>query len=446
MRSSLSLLAGLLAVTATFHSVNGSDYFGQAPTYGAGYAPEGYAPVPASNYNPGATYVSGYAPATPTTFGPNATTSLSSNGAYQAQRPGYFDNPSVYTGTPTYSGVAASGYQPSYQSFNASMADRYRGNAAPVGYAESYSSFYDGSSPGQPIPLATQTGTPLTAIPVTPVAPIYAPAPQTGGCCLSRFCSKLFGTNYSTSYYRAPVTFYRPVTVTNPVSGTPVIVQQPCTSFEQQVQRTPYNSLQFGSPSPPPTSCPTGCPTGQPGCSPTPYGYGAANTGTPNGTGQFGSVGQVGAMGGTGGVTQIPSTSPTIAPPAGMPNMAPLTGSPTIAPPSGTNDLAPVGQPRLESGAVPSIPQAESDPPSVQSTPPQWQLQSPQDSTALIRPRNAEPNDFSAPLALKPTRHSLRHNESSTTRTSLARNRSRRQPTTLLRMARMHFNPLAPRP
>ncbi len=320
----------------------------------------------------GPSYVSGYAPPALTYVDPSAVAPLSSNGTYQAQRPAYFDNPSVYTGAPTYPGVQAAGYQAAYQSFSAPITGTLRGNAAPTAFVETYpstyASAYDGSIPGQPMTVTTPMGAPATAIPVTPVAPIYAPAPPSKGCCLSRCFSKLFGTSYSTSYYRAPITYYRPVTSADALTGAPVVVQQPCDSYVQQVQRTPYNTLQFGQ-----QPAVTG-----PRCVPDRVSnesaelrslrrtsYGATTINSPNNYDQFGAVGQVGAVGGMGAVTNIPSTAPispqTMQPsfsptqPGMVPNTAPLTGTPTIAPPSGSGDLAPVGQPSLNSGSIPAV-------------------------------------------------------------------------------------------
>ena len=432
MRLSVTILANLLVI-ATSVSANADGICGQSPAYAAGYAPSGYVTYGtgvAPNSIAGPSYVAGYAPPALTYVDPSAVAPLSSNGTYQAQRPAYFDNPSVYTGAPTYPGVQAAGYQAAYQSFSAPITGTLRGNAPPTAFVETYpstyASAYDGSIPGQPMTMTTPMGAPATAIPVTQVAPIYAPAPQSKGCCLSRCFSKLFGTSYSTSYYRAPITYYRPVTSADALTGAPVVVQQPCDSYVQQMQRTPYNTLQFGQQPAVtgPSSCPTACPTNQPSCGPSPYDCGATTINSPNNYGQFGAVGQVGAVGGMGTVTNIPSTAPispqTMQPsfsptqPGMVPNTAPLTGTPTIAPPSGNGDLAPVGQPSLNSGSIPALPQNQTIQPPSQSSPTHWQLQNPEDSTALIRPKSSEPRGDTTGSAPATTTQQILENENFT--------------------------------
>jgi hypothetical protein len=71
--------------------------------------------------------------------------------------------------------------------------------------------------------------------------PTFAPAPQasSGG-----FFGKVFGNNYQTNYNNVPTTVFRPVQQIDPNTGQTVIVQQPCMTNTQQVQRTPYTSLQ----------------------------------------------------------------------------------------------------------------------------------------------------------------------------------------------------------
>lgn len=413
MRLSPSLLVILLVMTGS-RPLSAADYWGQSPTVAV---PNGY--VAAYPATAGPEYVVKYAPSTTTYVDPSSVPPLSGNGVYQAQRPTYYDNPSVYTG-----GIVGS-YPPvevapsGYQSFRTPLNESLRGNApqptAMVVAPTTYYSAYDGSIPGQPMTVTTPYGAPATALPSTPVAPLYAPAyvapADESGCCLSRFCRKLFGTSYSTSYYRAPVTYYRPVTSADPVTGAPVIVQQPCTSYVQQVQRTPATTLQFGqSPvasSPTPAACPNGCPNAcvpaQGGCETQSNPWLPPTVGASGSVTQAGAYGQADVVGGAGGVSQIP----TIAPPVSSatqspysPNTAPLTGTPTIAPPS-SSDLSPVNQPSLDGTSVPSIPPSNISPPASTLQPPsesgspQWQLQNADDSTALIRPRPRESSQSS---------------------------------------------------
>lgn len=49
-------------------------------------------------------------------------------------------------------------------------------------------------------------------------------------------------TAYRTSYNRTPVTVYRPATQTDPCTGCPVTVMQPCTTWSWQAQRVPYTT------------------------------------------------------------------------------------------------------------------------------------------------------------------------------------------------------------
>ncbi|MEE2935678.1 MAG: hypothetical protein VYA84_06740 [Planctomycetota bacterium] len=331
---------------------------------------------------------------------------VSQNGVYQAQRPAYVDNPSVYTGQPVYrgqpvysgaavqtSGTAAyAGSQPVYSSkpatgtvqanYQVAPANPYtsatsQATVNPLPYrgqvpVTSYRPDARAALPGAPLTVTTPTGLPATALPptqtqVTPLFPQTPPQPPRG---LRGLFSRWFGTGYQTSYYTAPVTYYRPVTAVDPVSGGAVIVQQPCASTELQVQRTPFTTFQ----SPPPTYSPAPCATSPSAC-PTPlYSYPSFASG-------IGQVGAVGAMG--QGATSIPSTLPNGSygqaggyETNGGYNMTPLQGAPPALPPiiqsagpstgvtgSSTGDLAPIERPQLNSGqanglAIPPAPSA----------------------------------------------------------------------------------------
>ncbi|XZE52446.1 hypothetical protein SH139x_004139 [Planctomycetaceae bacterium SH139] len=103
------------------------------------------------------------------------------------------------------------------------------------------------------IPAAPPAGSTIQTYPGIPAA---RPGVLGG---LSRFFGSLFGTGYSTSSYRAPVTYYRPVTQLD-ASGQPVVVQMPCTSYQQQLQRTPFTTFapaQGAGTIAPPSACAT---------------------------------------------------------------------------------------------------------------------------------------------------------------------------------------------
>ncbi len=147
-------------------------------------------------------------PATAGTYSPYAANYASIPPSYALQAPAYgtpIENPSVLTGRPVMpvpgSGVvAASGF------------DYSSGTAGAI---------------------------------ALPPAALVPPPSNTG---IGGFFSRLFGTNYQTAYYNVPTTTYRPVAQIDPATGATVIVQQPCTSITQQVQRSPYASLQPTAP------------------------------------------------------------------------------------------------------------------------------------------------------------------------------------------------------
>lgn len=398
--------------------------------YAVGYAPYAYAP---------AVYQANYpvmAPTVAPTFAPTAavptTTSvlppswggalpLNPASVYQSQRPAYYDNPSVYTGLPV-TGAFSPAAAPVVSNYRgATPASSYLGaaNAYPSSQpASTYAAAQVPTAPGLPLAPAMPTGAPMTALPATPVAPLFPPAPpQPSG--LSRFFGSLLGTQYRTSYYQAPVTYYRPATTVDPVSGTAVTVQQPCTAYTQQLQRTPYSSWQAPSVGGPPTYVQP-----SPTC-PMPSSFAPPQ----------GAIGQVGATAPIGPnqlTVPIPSTAPPVAYPSTetTPNAAPLTGPPTTggyavpnggytAPnggytaPNGGGDRAPVDQPELRNrqpsngngngsrngydDRYPS-PQSEED-----STPKSyWELQDAQDSTAMIRSSRPESPAAAQPIPAPP--------------------------------------------
>ncbi|QDV46630.1 hypothetical protein Enr13x_65390 [Stieleria neptunia] len=368
--------------------------FGRSATYTANY-PYAYpvAGTPVAGTPVAGTPVVGTqvstAPITPAPF---------RSGVVQAQRPAYnapltavsamttvqsFDNPSVYTGMPVNSTPQYGSPQYSAQrlpitryapttTIAPQTTNAYR---LPIVSGQTYTQPYTtanrvpisstlrgtaGVNPITPTPVYTSnypTGVaPVTynAAPATyaPLVPVGPQPPRRFGSGLARFFNSLLGrnTNYTTSYYRAPITYYRPATMVDPTTGTTVTVQQPCSSYVQQLQRVPYNSslpLQPGT-----TTLQT-----SPGACSTPM---LGNTspsssfplaGTPGSFAPPSSgIGQVGGQFAPGapGITTIPSTMPD----AGYPNAAPLTGG-ASGNATGNADDDPVGRPELESGRPP---------------------------------------------------------------------------------------------
>ncbi|MGV3482832.1 MAG: hypothetical protein ACO1RT_00290, partial [Planctomycetaceae bacterium] len=261
--------------------------------YAAGYAPyvAGYAPVPAAPAVAAtAPYAAGYAPYT---AGAAPYTALMPSVA--AQAPAYaaapvtayslpLNNPSVLTGRPVMQTSATS----------------YMGGPA-----------------------------------LPPAAVAHAPqAPAS-------WFGHMLGNNYQTSYYGAPTTTYRPVTQVDPTTGAVVTVQQPCTSVTQQVQRSPYTSLQ---PAPAPAPAPY---YGEPTCGSEgaryapPASYPATGSyGVPSGVSQATAI----APSGTSGTyaSPIPSGGSYGGLPAPLtqPNTQPLSGTPS--------DSAPLAPPQLD--------------------------------------------------------------------------------------------------
>jgi len=350
-----------------------------------------------------------YPPAYPTAtaYGPAGAPVPAASGVVQAQRPAYgygaavpvqtFDNPSVYTGLPTgtmsspaatvevqrlpvtSSFSATPGYTatPRYTATPGYTAtpnvgggptaygsvDSYRlpitsSNALPIestlrgnaGVNPITSPLYSANYPSN---VAATTYNAPTTYGTTPAVLPVAPAPRwTFGSGLRRFFNSLLGrdTNYTTSYYTAPITYYRPASTVDPVTGTTVTVQRPCSSYVQQLQRVPYNSFQPTQASPLPTTAVPLPGSSVPSmvtpdsCSPSMLGNASPQPSYPPSAtpGTFappsGGVGQVGGQYSPEGnwVTPIPSTVPN-----GSANTAPLTG----ADPS---DQQNVPQPRLE--------------------------------------------------------------------------------------------------
>jgi hypothetical protein len=301
---------------------------------------------------------------------------VATNGVVQSQRPAYgygmpqtYQNPSVYTGLPvdnsaqvyaqrlpitspappvtnmwsaqapyTPPPIPTSNWSgapiglPNTAVNRVPIASTLRGTAAvnPIAVAPTYSANY----PSAVAPVGYNAPQPM--YPSQPL-PTAAPAQPAFGSGLSRFFNSPLGNNtsYSTSYTQAPITYYRPQTTLNPVTGTTVTVQQPCSSYVQQLQRVPYNTFQPinpGGAAVVPTIVP------QPGCQDPCSAPAVAPTYAP----LPGTIGQAGGqiVPSSPGVTvmPIPSTAPDagamgagsfgpIAPMSSAPNTMPLTGS-----------------------------------------------------------------------------------------------------------------------
>lgn len=432
--------------------------FGRTTTpYYAGFAPIQTLPLstqPIVTSNFGGNFANPYASNFATAYTAQPLISpVTGNGVFQAQRPAFgqaafgqarfgqaafgqatpLNNPSVFTGLPTAATAQAAYSAPiATTPFTAN----FRG-AEPVGGS------YLGASNTYPrttiqTNLQTSFQNPsLTPLPTTNVTPLFPPTPARGGG-LGQFFGSLFGTNYTSSYYQAPVTYYRPVTSIDPLSGTTVTVQQPCTSEITQVQRSPYSSLFAGDAVQPgqPASINFGTPiytTPIDNCNPQSFGTGAFGS-TPFGQDGVAQVGGVAPVGGSPGQFTVPipaTTAPQSSPFASQgfsgatggaqPGVSPLSGSPTQPRSQSGGDFSPLDQPRLETfRAAESSPNPSSDDwynsdrfratqpndpaptNSAPTTPPPpptvtepagdsapksyWQLQDADDSTAMIRP------------------------------------------------------------
>lgn len=115
-------------------------------------------------------------------------------------------------------------------------------------------------------------------------------------------------TCYRSTWARVPVTSYRPVATTDPMTGCPVTCMKPCTTFTWQARRVPYTTyrpVSYG------VAC-NPCATAAPACGPC---------GTPG----FGSTYYSGGTGSGCSSCGVP------APPSPASPAAPSTGSPVPA-------------------------------------------------------------------------------------------------------------------
>jgi hypothetical protein len=180
----------------------------QMPAYSAGYGT--YAAIPAQP--PGDQGYAMYTPPAGTSYPPNVPTTS------------FYGTGNVY---PTYNTPYQAGY----------------GAVAPATAVAPVTAYYPPVVNTNPSTVQTYPGTPA------------APPGLLGG--ISRFFGNVLGTGYSSSYYRAPVTYYRPVTTVDPTTGVPTTVQRPCSSYEYQLQRSPVTTFAPGAPAvtAPPANC-----------------------------------------------------------------------------------------------------------------------------------------------------------------------------------------------
>lgn len=161
-----------------------------------------------------------------------------------------FNNPSVLSGMPVNPNAAQiSGFRgvtPPPATLPA-VTPTWWGSTAPQ---TSYNAAAAYQAPALVPPPATASGWshPMQTTPLPP--PGYE-----GG-----LFGKVWGNGYDTNVNNVPTTVYRPVQQIDPQTGQMVIVQQPCTTTTQQVQRTPYSTLQ-----PAPVPAPQGY-AGEPSC------------------------------------------------------------------------------------------------------------------------------------------------------------------------------------
>lgn len=408
--------------------------FGRPPAYAAGYAPV-YPVGPAYPVTPG--YAANM-PVLPPVVTTSAPVAYGAPTAYAAQMPAYGSAPVLPNGyagaySSLYGGAAASAAPMAPSTLSSSLygtGNAYANSPTPypgTSYSANMPATYNAPGVTAYSPAATpyMAGQPaVVAPPVVPVAP-----PRTGLFPRIRgFFGNLFGTNYRTSYYRAPVTYYRPQTTVDPATGTTVTVQRPCTSYQYQVQRMPYVSLDPGASTPVGAAPVDPCANISPYGGTAPYGqtapglsgmqggqfdpYAQPSYGQPN-YGQATPGGQPAPLNNTapGASSEGYVPQPTLPPivetqryptPAvpslpSTPSTGPLTGSPT--PPSTAPTTRYHQQPYAGGSANSPFPST----PSTQPAAPSQQLQGYQvpSSGASVSP--VPPAEYARPIPAPPT-------------------------------------------
>ncbi len=303
---------------------------------------------------PATPYVTGYAPQpTITALGPptlTGTTVAPYAAGYAAGYSPYASGYKPYTAGDSPYTAGYAGFQPNVAAqapVYAAAVPAYGVAVPTVAPVTAYSLPLDNPSvlTGRPVLQSSYYGN--AALP--PAA--FAPAPQPP----TSWFGRMFGNSYQTSYYGVPTTSYRPVTQVDPTTGGLVTLQQPCTSLTQQVQRTPYTSLQ-------PAAQPTVPYYGEPTCGSEGFRYAPPTTYAPQ-VGAYSAptgVSQATALGPNNGApgyaSPIPATGNLnynipqpgyggLPAPLTAPNTQPLTGFPGGA----SGDHAPLAAPQLDS-------------------------------------------------------------------------------------------------
>lgn len=184
------------------------------------------------------------------------------NPASALQMPAYgampqtINNPSVLTGMPVNPALTNQAFaSPAFA--NPAFANPW-GTTQAGAFAAPQTSFNAAAAFQSQTPMPTNSA-PIHSAPINTMSqPAFAPPPASSG----GLFGKVFGNGYQTSYNEVPTTVYRPVQQIDPATGQMVIVQQPCTTSVQQVQRSPYTSLQ-PAPAPAPQQQPY---YGEPNC------------------------------------------------------------------------------------------------------------------------------------------------------------------------------------
>ncbi|GAB5406620.1 MAG: hypothetical protein Aurels2KO_48510 [Aureliella sp.] len=116
------------------------------------------------------------------------------------------------------------------------------GSPVPIGNAAGYAPYTSGYAPAY---SAYSPGYPNSP---TFSAPGYAP-PAGVGYVPGTPTTYSNVPSFRTNYYRAPVTYYRPVLATDPSTGAQTVRMSPCTSYEYQTQRVPTlgQSVYYGN-------------------------------------------------------------------------------------------------------------------------------------------------------------------------------------------------------
>ncbi len=315
-------------------------------------------------------------------FGPQATTSRRVV-TYYVPAPSYYSGQVVSN----YQGYASTTPTVVYRVPNATYANAaypsatyssavaaYPSSGSALAYSAPTTTTYRVSSAYLP-PTATRTAATTCYSPTvtyqapqnlcSPAPVACAPQPRTSswglGSCLGRRSSSTTTVArvprqayYRTSWKQIPVTSYRPITSTDPITGAPVTVMKACTTYTWQPtrRRCGFFGRLFGrcDPGPAATTC-------TPTCAPTPCATQyvesssccgpASATVTPCGP----TMSAPAASPYYTPTPAAPSAGASVFPPVTLPptNLAPPVGPPSgsnVMPPSGSNVMPPSGRPQ----------------------------------------------------------------------------------------------------